>query len=155
MPSTLSPAAVRSLKAASAASNGHLPDRISRKVLKEVLTGKYAYRLDRDRYRLSVEDALASTDGPVVITLEGRRAVLSPAQTNALALHVASDGRMAPNVTWQTAKSLTVLGLVEYRDAAGVPKPTDGDTGVSGAVHYPFRTGLGQQIAELPAQPGS
>ncbi|MEU9256655.1 hypothetical protein AB0D66_33420 [Streptomyces sp. NPDC048270] len=56
-------------------------------------------------------------------------------------------------MTWQTAKSLTALGLVEYRDAAGVPKPTYRDTGVSGTVHYACRTDLRLQVAVLPAPP--
>ncbi|MFE9428997.1 hypothetical protein ACFYNO_39310 [Kitasatospora sp. NPDC006697] len=145
--------AVKHLKAASATSNGRLPEKISKKVLHALLTDGYAYRPDGDGYRLSVKDALAKTVGPVLITVEGRRAALSAPQLYALTRHVGPNGRLAPNVTWQTASSLVDLGLAEYRDANGNPKPTDGDTGVSGAVHYPFRTALGQQVAELPALP--
>ncbi|WP_327378683.1 hypothetical protein OG393_32735 (plasmid) [Streptomyces sp. NBC_01216] len=147
------PRAVQHLKTACADPNGRLPDKISKKILHALLTDEYAYRPDRDGYRLSVKDALAETAGPVFITVEGRRAVLSTPQLYALTRHVEPSGRLAPNVTWQTASSLADLGLAEYRDANGNPKPTDGDTGVSGAVHYPFRTALGQQVAELPEQP--
>lgn len=152
-PEPPTPRAVQHLKAACADPNGRLPDKISKKILHALLTDEYAYRTDRDGYRLSVKDALAETTGPVFITVEGRRAVLSTPQLYALTRHVAPSGRLAPNVTWQTTSSLVALGLAEYRDANGTPKPTDGDTGVSGAVHYPFRTALGQQVAELPEQP--
>lgn len=152
-PAPPTPRAIKHLKTACTDPNGRLPDKISKKILHALLTDGYAYRPDRDNYRLSVKDALAETAGPVFITVEGRRAVLSTPQLNALTRHVGPDGRLAPNVTWQTASSLVDLGLVEYRDANGNPTPTDGDTGVSGAVHYPFRTTLGQQVAELPAQP--
>ncbi|MFJ9574682.1 hypothetical protein [Streptomyces bacillaris] len=123
----------------------------SQKVLRALLTDGYMYRRDSDGYRLSVEDALTAATGTLVITLEGRRAVLSTPQLYALSRHVEPSGRLAPNVTWQTAKSLAELGLVEYRDANGATRTNDGDTGASGAVHYPFRTDLGRQVAELAA----
>ncbi|MCM2430921.1 hypothetical protein [Streptomyces sp. RKAG337] len=143
------PTAAKHLKAASADPQGRLADSISSRVLSTLLNDGHAYRNDRDGYRLTAEDALATTAGPALITLEGRRAVLSGPQLYSLARHVAPDSRLAPNVTWQTANSLAELRLVEYRDATGRPRPTDGDNGRSGPVHYPFRTDLGRQVAEL------
>ncbi|MCG7524005.1 hypothetical protein MHW47_06055 [Streptomyces sp. OfavH-34-F] len=151
MPTSPTPTAVRLLKAASASADGVLPVTASPKVLRALLADGYMYQRDSDGYRLSVEDALTARTGTLVITLEGRRAILSTPQLYALSRHVEPSGRLAPNVTWQTAKSLAALGLVEYRDANGATRTNDGDTGVSGAVHYPFRTDLGGQVAELAA----
>ncbi|MEU5137062.1 hypothetical protein [Streptomyces californicus] len=103
------------------------------------------YRNDRDGYRLPPATAQVQGVGPYVITGAGRRAILNDSQL--AAVDSADEARGLRNVSWPTAASLGRLGLVEYRDANGVPQPTDGDDGHSGPKYRPFLTPAGIDAA--------
>lgn len=60
---------------------------------------------------------------------------------------ITTAGRRAPNATWQTTRRLALWHLVEYRDAAGVAQPDDGDTGAGRPPRHPYATELGRSVA--------
>ncbi|MCX4826738.1 hypothetical protein OG883_44660 [Streptomyces sp. NBC_01142] len=141
---------VEYLKAASVHQYGHLPPRVSPRLLKAMLDAEFIYREDSDGYRLTNVEALAYT-GPTTwrITWTGRRAALSAAQWRDLTERVEENGAFTNKVHWVTRNGLAVLGLAEYRDDHGVVQPNDGGSGVHGPRFRAFRTELGHRVAQL------
>ncbi|MFC7983260.1 hypothetical protein [Streptomyces sp. NPDC057336] len=146
------PPAPRHLRAACVHPSGHLTSHGSRTTLQVYLDDGLVYRNDADGYRLPAEVAQEQGVGPYVITGAGRRAILNDSQL--AAIDSADEGSALREVSWPTAAALARLGLVEYRDADGVPQPTDGDDGRSGPKHRPFLTPAGVEAARA-AKPQS
>ncbi|MFD7621897.1 hypothetical protein [Streptomyces sp. NPDC059802] len=141
---------VEYLKAASVHPDGHLPSKVSSRLLKAMLDAKFIYREDSDGYRLSDDEALVYTGNTTWrITLAGRRAALSAAQWRDLTERVDDSGAFTSKVHWVTKNGLAWLGLAEYRDDHGDVQPDDGGTGEHGPLFRAFRTELGQRVAQL------
>ncbi|MCX5215653.1 hypothetical protein OG689_41600 [Kitasatospora sp. NBC_00240] len=120
----------KALGAAAEHPQGWLPDTVTEKTLAQL----------RDLGYVPAEP------GRPAITLKGRLALLSRPQLNALTTAM-SDGRLAPNVAWQTSHRLARWHLVVFKDAAGNSFPDDADTGSGRPVRHAFRTGLGLAVA--------
>ncbi|RSS80627.1 hypothetical protein EF919_40545, partial [Streptomyces sp. WAC02707] len=130
-----SPPAPKHLRAACAHPQGHLTSHGSRATLQAYLNDGLVYRNDADGYRLPAAVAQEQGVGPYVITGAGRRAILNGSQLAAID-SADKDGALR-DVSWPTAAALARLTLAEYRDATGVPQPTDGDDGRTGPKHQP------------------
>lgn len=140
------------LKTTIADPDGHLPPRVSSRLLKAMLDAGFIYREDSDGYRLSDSEALAYTGKTAWrITLTGRRAVLTESQWRDLTSRVDEDEAFLPNVHWVTRNGLAALGLAEYRDDSGAVQPNDGGSGLHGPRFRAFRTELGRRVAQLAA----
>ncbi|MFE0774842.1 hypothetical protein [Streptomyces sp. NPDC058861] len=146
------PPAPKHLRAACAHPQGHLTSHGNRATLQAYLNDGLVYRNDADGYRLPAETAQAQSVEPYVITGAGRRAILNGSQLAAID-SADKDGALR-DVSWPTAAALARLTLVEYRDATGVPQPTDGDDGRTGPKHQPFLTPAGIDAARA-AKPQS
>ncbi|WDN56198.1 hypothetical protein [Streptomyces clavuligerus] len=139
------PPAPRHLRAACAHPSGHLVSNGSRTTLQAYLDDGLVYRNDGDGFRLPPATAQAQGVGPYIITGAGRRSILNDVQLAAVD-SVGEDGGLR-ETSWPTAAALARLGLVEYRDAVGTPRATDGDDGVTGPKHRPFLTAAGVDAA--------
>jgi hypothetical protein len=119
---------------------GRLPETVSPRLLATILEQGWA----------EPSTGTGSEAAGHVITLAGRRVILSLPQLKALTT-AGPDGALAPNVVWQTSRVLASLGLVHFKAPDGTFHATDGDTGVSRPTRRPYRTDLGRQVAELPS----
>ncbi|MBV9026205.1 MAG: hypothetical protein JO362_20995 [Streptomycetaceae bacterium] len=128
----------RHLTTASRHPKSRLPDTVSPKILATILEQGWA------EPSTGTENEAAGH----VITLAGRRVILSLPQLKALTT-ASPDDELAPNVVWQTSRVLADLRLVHFKDQDGTWHDTDGDTGTSRPTRRPHRTDLGRQVAEL------
>jgi hypothetical protein len=141
------------LKRASIHPLGHLPNTVTRKLLRSLHDSGFIYRENVDGFRLDADEAFTYEERtPWRVTPTGRLAALTPAQLTALAERVDSTERFTPRVTWATTRALTELGLAEYRDADGQVHPNDGDDGVSGPQYRSYRTALGRTVVDLASR---